>query len=334
MKWGPLWDELRAESSSDKPGLVRRRVRPDSASDIYLAIEIPGGTPLLILRVPTQATANLAHWPSATGVETTFRPAGEEGVDVCFKLLNPASADIFGILVDDIIQAVAVATTSSASVRAFVARFVAWQRFLERAGLTGLSAIAQLGLYGELWFLQTSLMTWMDPELAVSAWTGPLGANQDFQPEGVGIEVKCTVTKLPLRVHIQSERQLDGTGMRALYLSVLTFDVRDGSENTLPKLIQGVRSTLAETGLGAQLFDARLLGMGYRDADAERYEHRTYTLRMARVYRVDGHFPRLAESDIPPGVADISYSVFLDACREYEVELDVARAEVLNAGVP
>ena len=333
MKWGALWEELRAEPSPGKPGLVRRRIRPDSVSDIYLAVEIPGGAPLLILRVPTAVTANLTHWPSATGVETTFRPAGEGEVDVCLKLMNPSSADIFGTLVDDMIATVAKATTAAASVRAFVARFIAWQRFLERAGLTGLGSLAQLGLYGELWFLQSRLLTWLDHEGAVAAWAGPSGANQDFQPEGVGIEVKCTATKLPLRVHIQSERQLDGTGMRSLYLCVFTFDVRDGSEHTLPKLIQEVRSMLADDIVAAQSFDERLLGMGYQDADAERYAHRTYTMRDERLFRVDQGFPRVAEADVPHGVAEVMYSVFVDACEPFEVDFDTAREEVLNAAV-
>ena len=331
MKWGPLWEELRAESSPGKAGLVRRRVRPDSVSDIYLAVESPGGAPLLILRVPPPVTANLSHWPSATGVETSFRPAGDGQVDVCLKLLNPSSADIFGTLVDDIIDTVAKAATASASIRAFVSRFIAWQRFLERAGLMGLNTRAQLGLYGELWFLRGQLLTWLDRDRAVGAWTGPLGANQDFQPEAVGIEIKCTATKLPLRVHIQSERQLDGTGMRALYLCVFTFDVRDGGEHTLPTLVQEVRSTLAEDAMAAQLFDERLLGMGYQDADAEKYDHRTYALRAARLFRVGEGFPRFTEGDVPSGVGEVTYSVFVDACDQFEVNFDTAREEVLNA---
>ena len=248
---------------------------------------------------------------------------------MCLKLVSSSASDLFETLVDDIVDHVAIAKTSDASLRAFVGRFAAWQRFLE-SGAGGLGLLTQLGMYGELWFLSKYLVAWVDPQEAISAWKGPLGANQDFQVGEVGIEVKCTATKLPLRVMIQSERQLDGVGMSSLNLCILTFDVRDGRERTLPELVATVRSQLGDESVALQMFDERLIGLGYRDADAQRYENRSYTHRGTRTYAVGSDFPRLIESQIPVGVADVSYSILVDACANFQVPMDTLRDSVVT----
>lgn len=310
-------------------GMIKRRVRPQSVADISLAIEMPGAHPMLILTVPAGATTALARWPASTGVETTFQTTPDGRVDVCLKLVNPAAGDLFETLVDDIVDKVAVSTTSAASLRTFVGRFAAWQRFLE-TGAAGLGPLAQLGLYGELWFLHHQLMEWLDGDAAISAWKGPLGANQDFQTSGVGIEVKCTSTKLPLRVHIQSERQLDGVGMDKLYLFVLTFDVRDGKDRTLPEMVAAIRSRIGFDSAACQMLDERLIGLGYRDVDEQHYNNRSYTLRTERFFGVTEGFPRLVEADIPVGIADLSYSVLVDSCDAFHATADELREAVAS----
>jgi hypothetical protein len=284
---------------------------------------------MLILTVPSDVTVNLARWPSSTGVDTTFHSTNDGRVDVCLKLVSSSAADLFETLVDDIVDHVAMAKTSDASLRAFVGRFAAWQRFLE-SGADGLGLLTQLGLYGELWFLSRYLTAWVGPERAISAWKGPLGANQDFQVGEAGIEVKCTATKLPLRVMIQSERQLDGVGMSSLNLCVLTFDVRDGHERTLPELVAAVRNELGDESVALQMFDERLIGLGYSDADEHRYANRSYTHRATRTYAVGSDFPRLIESQVPVGVADVAYSILVDACASFQVPMDTVRDSVVT----
>lgn len=323
-----IWRELRNEPRAHGSGVIRRRLRPESPCDLYLGVERPGELPLLILTVPEEAIADLPHLPSSTGVETVISDGGRGRADVTLRLADPRYADIFETLAADIVAAVDGLTGTDACAPAFINRFLSWQRFLQRAGGEGLNSWAQMGLYGELWFLKNHLLGWLPAERAVTSWTGPLGANQDFQPWAVGVEIKCTGTKLPLRVQINNERQLDGTGTVALFLCVLTLDVRDGAEGTLPQLVEALRSSLVTSQTAASAFDERLINMGYLDAHQGRYADRAYSLRELRLFRVGPGFPRIIESDVRPGVGDVRYSIGVSDCHPFAVGIEEVHTEV------
>lgn len=328
MNLEQIWTELRNEPRAHSTGVIRRRLRPESPCDLYLGMERPGDLRLLILTVPNKAVADLPHLPSSTGVETVISSGGNGRADVTLRLADPRYADIFETLATDMVAAVDGLTSAGACAPAFINRFLSWQRFLQRAVGDGLSPWAQMGLYGELWFLKSHLLGWLPVERAVNSWTGPLGANQDFQPWAVGIEIKCTGTKLPLRVQINNERQLDSTGTEALFLCVLTLDVRDGSERTLPQLVEELRSHLRPSPSAASAFDERLIHMGYLDAHEGRYADRAYALREVRTFRVAPGFPRIIESDVLPGVGEVRYSVGVSDCEPFKVAIDEVQREV------
>jgi hypothetical protein len=295
---------------------------------LYLGVERPGDLPLLILTVPEEAIADLPHLPSSTGVETVISSGGNGRADVTLRLADRRYSDIFETLAADMVAAVDGLTGPDACAPAFINRFLSWQKFLQRASIDGLNPWAQMGLFGELWFLRSHMLAWLPAERAVASWTGPLGANQDFQPWAVGIEIKCTGTKLPLRVQINNERQLDDTGTSGLFLCVLTFDVRDGSQGTLPQLIGEIRSSVMASQHAASGFDERLITMGYLDAHESRYANRAYALRDVRTFRVGPGFPRIIEADVRPGVGDVRYSIGVSDCRSFAVAIEDVQAEV------
>jgi len=325
-----IWRELRNDPRAHATGVIRRRLRPESPCDLYLGVERPGDLPLLILTVPEDTIADLPHLPSSTGVETVISDGGHGRADVTLRLADPRYTDIFETLAADLVAAVDGVTGPDACAPAFINRFLSWQRFLQRAGSEGLNSWAQMGLYGELWFLKNHLLEWLPAERAVTSWTGPLGANQDFQPWAVGIEIKCTGTKLPLRVQINNERQLDGTGTEGLFLCVLTLDVRDGSEGTLPQIVGELRSSLIPSPPAASGFDERLITMGYLNAHESRYADRAYALRDVRMFRVGPGFPRIIESDVRAGVGDVRYSIGVSDCRPFTVEIEDVKTEVIE----
>lgn len=59
------------------------------------------------------------------------------------------------------------------------------------------------------------------------AWKAALAAHQDFQFSTGALEVKTTAAKQPQSVRITSERQLDDTGVGALFLHVVVVDERE-----------------------------------------------------------------------------------------------------------
>ena len=127
-------------------------------------------------------------------------------------------------------------------------------------------------------------------------------------------------------MRITSERQLDDTGVGALFLHVIAVDEREVAPaatapgTSLPGLVGELRLTLANTATTA-VFEDRMMECGYFDLHAPRYEGRRRTVRSEQTFRVVAGFPRLTESVLPPGVGDTSYAVSLAACLPFSTTI-------------
>jgi hypothetical protein len=141
------------------------------------------------------------------------------------------------------------------------------------------------------------------------------------------MEVKTTIAKQPQSVRITSERQLDSTGIAALFLHVVVLDEREvdparsGLGESLPVIVEDLRQQLASEGVALEMFNDRLLDAGYLDSHAPRFECRRFALRGEMTFRVEGGFPCVTERDLPEGIGDVSYALSLPACRPFAVKI-------------
>ena len=154
---------------------------------------------------------------------------------------------------------------------------------------------------------------------AVSAWTGPARTPQDFQWDGMAIEVKTVVHSEPQTFRIDGERQLDDFGLDALLLAHHRVFRHQGAGETLPELIDTLRTAIAAQEGPLDEFDDGLLATGYRDDDAGSYGSTGYSLKGTTYYRVQPGFPRLTEADLFPGIGSVVYTVTASACSRFEV---------------
>jgi hypothetical protein len=198
-----------------------------------------------------------------------------------------------------------------------VNRFGRWQDLLRSISRDGLGAEARRGLYGELLVLNNTLLASLPQIEAVEAWTGPAGANQDFQLSGMAIETKTSTAKRPRSIQIASERQLDGTGTPALLLAFAQLDERrGGSGESLNKKVDGIRQKLTSPAARVR-FDSMLIQAGYIPGQRDLYDEPRYTLRDLCFWHVRDDFPRLVESDLPDGVGDCTYHISTSRLDEY-----------------
>ena len=315
-----VWEEMESTPHTGNAGFLRRRVRPDSDLDIFLGVEKPAGHRVLLLQL-TQGVADTVRAPATTrNIELQIHGKGTDGVAALeLRLVDRAYQEIFSVLADDLINVLVAAPTEDSAAEFFLARFERWQQFFARSGPAGLGDEAQRGLYGELWFIQNCLMETLDPLSAVSAWTGHGATAQDFQLGDVAVEVKATTSKQPQHLSIASERQLDDTGVDALFLFHLSLDVRRGDDRTLPALVDALRAALGDTAARGR-FEENLLMAGFIDAHRDRYDHTAYTVRQASVFHVRDDFPRLVEAGLPSGVGNVRYSVAVSECARFAVD--------------
>ncbi len=217
---------------------------------------------------------------------------------------------VFAGLCRDIVEFTRRGVTEEAAPAVILSRVERWRRLLE-GELRGLSEAELRGLIGELIILEADVMSACSPYDAVCAWTGPLGAPQDFNlPSGQRIEVKA------LRPGA-GECRINGLGKLdsesdPLILAVVRLDSvgreAEGAMNAA-SLIERVRRTLAHAPPAQNEFDSRLAAAGW-------YEHPSHDEIMVRVVRieryiVDSDFPKLTASTAPHGVIDADYTIIL-----------------------
>jgi hypothetical protein len=336
MIYKEIWESLEISALKQTDGYVRRRIKPQSVCDLFLAVSKPSNQHMLqfkLSKIPSTVATDL---PSARGLEVAvIRSENEQtGFMIQLVLREQRFDNIFDALINDVIEVVDHAQTEASAVAAFISRLHHWQKFLEQVGPDGLSREAQQGLYGELWFLRERLIPLVGLYPALLAWAGPSGAHQDFILQSRAIEVKTTGTKEPQQLIIQSERQLDDIGLTALFLLHLSLDARENLGESLVSMINSLRQLVKADVAAIELFEDRLLEAGFLQSQVPNYERTGYSIRHTFLFRVKDTFPRIVEADLKPGVGAVRYSIAAAECRHFAVTEDELKSQLagLNHG--
>jgi len=179
------------------------------------------------------------------------------------------------------------------------------------AARTGLSTQEEVGLFGELLFVEF-LIHKIGAGPAVASWQGPLSEEHDFVFANIDVEVKTTVSERRRHV-INGLSQL--VPLRGTPLSLISIQLTRASTDgyrTLPSLVANVRK---KAGGHVVPLDQRLEALGWRSDDAGLYST-CWALRTApRAYYVKSDFPRMTADLVAPVipnfglVSDVSYRV-------------------------
>lgn len=316
-----VWSQLEGERGrAAGRGVLYRRIFPESPADLYLGLDPETGARLFMLRVTRATGANLRGLPSPRGFEVeVVRPDGErDSAYVQLVLHRPAFKSLFTVLARDLTDTLRGIVTDRDAAMGFIRKLRQWQEFLERHGSGGLTQTEQRGLFGELWFLRSEAEPAAGARASVLAWHGPRGAAQDFLFARCLAEVKTT-TGPTRQVRISSERQLDAPAGGALFLVHLPLVVGAPGGESLPDLVESVRTRAGSDGFARRHLEDLLFDAGYLDAHASQYSATRYAVSQPTVYGVKGDFPRVTPASLPNGLADVSYTLDLDRCRHHSV---------------
>jgi hypothetical protein len=245
------------------------------------------------------------------------RNYGERTYRIAVTLERKDLANIFAIILADLIEAAAAHAAPSQAVTALFARLATWQAFL-RARRSGLGREGVIGLVGELVVLRRigGRAGW---PAAVDAWKGPTGGLHDFLGQGQGLEVKTSVG-VTSALEITSLDQMEDAGLAALLLvHVHLLETHGGS--SLPGLVGEIGDELTAAAPAAvRAFRDTLLASGYADADATLYQDLRLQVLTVRGYRVNAGFPRLTRATVQQGITAASYRIDLRAIQGHLVE--------------
>ena len=311
-----IWSSLRKENLAS--GLVRRRLCPDAGCDIFACATTPEGEVGFLIEGPWHRGHALGMPPTCRGMKITGATAGD-GQRAYLRVLleKERLLETFSILATDLIEAVSLELDMSSAATRCMERLNLWQGLIERLPEDGLGAEAQRGLFGELTVLAELMIPALGKLEAISSWAGPTGARHDFIAKAVGIEVKTTISKAPVRLRISNELQLDDTGLDALFVGHVRLLPMTSHRMTLLALVEELRKRLGDTSAALAGFDQKLVLAGYLDADRERYGSAGYVVSGMDYYRVENGFPRLIKQNLPSGAGEVTYSIPVDMLGAY-----------------
>ena len=197
---------------------------------------------------------------------------------------------------------------------------------MERGRDEVLGEAAEVGLVGELVFLEQLLDAGVSPAPAVAAWRGPLDELHDFV-FGTGVmEVKATIVSGAFPARIGSLEQLDESGVQALFLVGVRL-VLDVSGRTLPAVVQEVVDRLRTDIAASVRFSDLILEAGFVAAVGDRYKRR-FRRASTMIRPVDSTFPRLNRGNVPRAIREARYELDLDMVEVQEIRLDRALTEL------
>jgi hypothetical protein len=301
-----LWQTLAA--AGELGGSLR--VDATHPCDLYAGLTDDGRPGLqLVTDVPLPVA------PRMSAVETMTGRRQDGRWFLSIWLVLPSLRSPFGQLCQDLVDATRGASPDGAG-GFLLARLARWRELLEGSRVVSLNELR--GLVGELLVLRQCCDKWPAADV-VEAWTGPLGAPQDFALPSLLLEAKSTRPGSPT-VRITSLDQLDGQPPMQLGVVVLTETTRDGNGFTVSSLVEEIRRSVARESPTALLeFDARLTSTGYRDDD--QLAQTQFRCDGVRYFQVRDDFPAIRRTEVRQGVDEASYDILLAACRPFECEL-------------
>ena len=200
---------------------------------------------------------------------------------------------------------------------------IRWKKFWSADVAAHVSRDWLHGLFGELLFL-LDVMNRFGPRV-VNKWSGPVGADHDFQAgKELAVEVKTGVDN-PLQIHCNI-RQLDPTLFTTMYLACYKLSA---SENgmTLTQLVRNIEAQFAGDMDLLEIFYERLAAVGYTPQLESEYNEFPLEYSPAMLYPINDSLPKItAESFSGPvdhRISNIRYTLELSGMEGLSIE-DVA----------
>lgn len=330
---GPQTWRTLGKSTGFAAGSVAVRLNPESRFNVFAAYDASTQRRFLLIKSARNDVRPRQPLPAGRGFQVQFVVNGTDpdgASSLRFELIDPAYADVFDVIGNDVLAHVLASADDRDAFRAFVAQIGEWQRFLDALPGPGLSLHIRQGLLAELLFLRDFLLRERTAEHAVASWAGPRAQAKDFQFDGLAIEVKSSAAKEHSRFGISNELQLDRQSVGQLLLCGVLLEPLIAGGVSLPEIVAAVRTSIADDRVVFREFSDKLLQTGYRDIDAQHYVER-YAIRSVRFFDVQDGFPRIVASDLRQGVGDVRYSILLSECDRFLVSDEAARILIRQA---
>lgn len=279
---------------------------------VHAGRRFPERTEAMLVRFHRKPLKSSLQLPSGAGFSVESVDRNDDGYWLALTRREHAMPEFFLAMVLDILGAISALSSKddASAFNTFLGRVKAWQEFM-RKGQAALSPEAEVGLFGELLVLQEILDTGKDVEDTLNEWIGPLRDGiQDFHIGTGAIEVKSTLAVTGFPAKIGSLEQLDDSSRAPLFVGAMRLRTSD-TGRSLPTLVNTLRARIRTELPGSQVFDERLVAVGYLDMHAAMYT-RLFEPVQSRFILVGQEFPRFIMGGAKAGMVSARYEIDLD----------------------
>jgi hypothetical protein len=327
------WDLLNVQVPLDDR-LIVRLAQPNRSLDVYIAVDGTGCRSILV-RIPSDDQGVLKERISrgirVQTIECKVDANGLKEVFVEITCLEPEGRPVLDLVASEIVDAL-VKFSSIKRIQLIQGVLLKWRKFWSDAPQKLLSKEQQIGLFGELWFLCKWLIPKIGTEKAVTMWRGPIGSRNDFESQGISVEVK-TSGRIDESHQINGLEQLLTPDNSKLYFFSLLVRDEAGGPHSLGDLVRELKGLLEDNLLLRQRFEGMLAAADFQESDIEQYQKTRFRIRGQGLYLVEEGFPRLIPQSIeggtPIGVHDVKYGLRLHGAQKWLVA-DNPNASVFN----
>lgn len=295
-----LWSRLAAAGTGQRR-FVSIRIEDAGTLDVHAAMRGADRSPCLLFDIPDPSGVGDVDFE--VGGMRCARAATDTGQSLALSLEDAAKRDLFATLCADIIG-YAASVPSKPALSSVLTRLNAWRLFLRSLG-AGMGRNEIVGLIGELQVLRQLLE---QNDRSLPAWRAPDDGIHDFENVGHALEVKATLGP-GSRVTISGLDQLDRAGLERLDLiHVRLYEFSQG--DSVDDLVCSISEMLPDDDARRQFSNA-LLRRGLNPDDRRGRSSLRALTQQITAYRVDDGFPRIVRAGVPPGIADVTYSLNL-----------------------
>ena len=311
-----LWNDILQEASDSEATFKFRMIHKHG---LRIGVDVLSKKKMIVFDLNDRNTVTQDILPNWAGMEISIKN-NISGLDhVLVFILHEEEEHFFDFLINEMIIALDGVENKNEASTEIVNLIDRLDSFFKKYSV-GMNKTAQQGLYGELYFLyQYLLQKEIEPIMALNFWRGHDRSYHDFSFHNGNIEVKTTSQKQHKTITINSELQLDDTGLTNLFLYVLNVKKLTNEGQTLNEMVNSIRDFLNERNADIMRFDHFLNQAGYFDEHNNLYDTIRYSSVASDLYKISEGFPRIIT--LPEGVGDISYSISLSACADYKVDI-------------
>ena len=266
-------------------------------------------------RISFLSTSSVGIKGTTKGIEIVQGSTSEDNYWTCFDLKNDDLLSVFCSFGEDMISCVEIDENENSAASKLRFRYNTWVA-LFRKTRTPLSEEKAKGLFGELYFMKTSLLKQYGCFSAIEAWSGPEQYSKDFSIGDTWFEIK-TVSANSAVAKISSLQQLSSNvdGHLIVVRVEEMADTFNGNDSSINGLLQDILTSI-EDNETKDLFLDKVSKYGYDFSDD--IGNKKYSVKRVEKYLVNNSFPVLRENDIKSdAVNNVSYELILKLIKDW-----------------